>query len=151
MPRPHGAKGASCTFGGAVTEPTFSRLCRRVPGAGCRFAGHRPEVAMSTQENTLELTFIGTATVLLRHAGFTILTDPNFLHAGDHAYLGLGLRSRRLTNPALEIDDLPPIDFVLLSHHHGDHFDDVAAERLDKDLTIITEPGSARKLRQQGF
>jgi|GEM_PF-6297385 len=28
--------------------------------------------------------FVGTATVILRYAGFTILTDPNFLHAGDH-------------------------------------------------------------------
>jgi L-ascorbate metabolism protein UlaG (beta-lactamase superfamily) len=27
--------------------------------------------------------FVGTATVILRYAGFTILTDPNFLHAGD--------------------------------------------------------------------
>lgn len=35
--------------------------------------------------------FIGTATVLIRYAGFTILTDPNFLHAGDHAHLGHGL------------------------------------------------------------
>jgi len=27
-----------------------------------------------------EITFIGTATVLVRYAGFTVLTDPNFLH-----------------------------------------------------------------------
>jgi hypothetical protein len=27
--------------------------------------------------------FIGNATVLLRYAGFTILTDPNFLHRGE--------------------------------------------------------------------
>ena len=36
--------------------------------------------------------FVGTATVILRYAGFTILTDPNFLHAGDHVHLGYGLR-----------------------------------------------------------
>ena len=99
----------------------------------------------------VELTFIGTATVLLRHGAFTLLTDPNFLHRGERAYLGLGLSSRRLTDPALDIDELPPIDFVVLSHHHGDHFDAVAAERLDKDLPIVTEPHSARKLRTQGF
>ena len=34
------------------------------------------------------LFFIGTATVILRYAGFTILTDPNFLHQGDHIHLG---------------------------------------------------------------
>ena len=35
-----------------------------------------------------EITFIGTATTLIRIAGFTILTDPNFLHRGDRAYVG---------------------------------------------------------------
>jgi L-ascorbate metabolism protein UlaG (beta-lactamase superfamily) len=98
-----------------------------------------------------ELTFIGTATVLLRYGGFTILTDPNFLHRGESAYLGLGLRSKRLTEPAMQLDDLPPLDFVVLSHHHGDHFDERAAQGLPKDLPIITEPHSAAKLRSQGF
>lgn len=98
-----------------------------------------------------ELTFIGNATVLLRLGGFAVLTDPNFLHAGEHAYLGLGLRSRRLLDPAMELEDLPPLDFVVLSHHHGDHFDRHAAAGLDPDLPILTEPHSARKLRSQGF
>lgn len=98
-----------------------------------------------------EITFIGNATVLLRIGSFRILTDPNFLHAGEQAYLGLGLRSKRLLDPAMEIDQLPPLDLIVLSHHHGDHFDRVAAERLDKDLPIVTEPHSARKLRSQGF
>ena len=73
--------------------------------------------------------FVGTATVLIRYAGFTILTDPNFLHAGDHAHLGYGLHSERLTNPAIEIEDLSPLDLVLLSHLHGDHFDRVPPRR----------------------
>jgi len=98
-----------------------------------------------------ELTFIGNATVLLRLGSFTVLTDPNFLHAGEHAYLGLGLRSKRLLDPAMEIGQLPPLDLVVLSHHHGDHFDHVAARELAKDLPIVTEPHSADELRSQGF
>lgn len=98
-----------------------------------------------------EITFIGTATVLLRYGGLTILTDPNFLHAGDKAYLGLGLSSRRLTEPAMSIAELPPLDLIVLSHHHGGHFDDVAVAQLPKDVPIITEPHSARKLASQGF
>ncbi|GGI05160.1 MBL fold metallo-hydrolase [Egicoccus halophilus] len=105
-------------------------------------AGHVP---------TEGLTFIGNATVLLRLGGFTLLTDPNFLHQGEHAKLGGGLRSRRLLDPAMDIDELPALDLVLLSHHHGDHFDEVAIERLDKSLPIVTTPHAARKLRRQGF
>jgi L-ascorbate metabolism protein UlaG (beta-lactamase superfamily) len=98
-----------------------------------------------------EVTFIGTATMLMRVGGFTVLTDPNFLHQGEHAPLGYGLRSRRLTEPAMMPDELPPLDFIVLSHHHGDHFDDTAARLLDKDVPIVTTPHACRKLRRQGF
>ena len=70
---------------------------------------------------TDEITFIGTATTLIKVAGFSILTDPNFLHRGDRAYVGMGLTTRRLTEPALSIQHLPELDFSVLSHHHGDH------------------------------
>jgi L-ascorbate metabolism protein UlaG (beta-lactamase superfamily) len=95
--------------------------------------------------------FVGTATVILRYAGFTILTDPNFLHAGDHVHLGYGLTSERLTEPAIDIDELPPIDFVVLSHYHGDHFDRIAEERLAKDLPIVTTKHAADELADKDF
>ncbi|NKE70592.1 MBL fold metallo-hydrolase [Candidatus Manganitrophus noduliformans] len=95
--------------------------------------------------------FVGTATVLLRYAGFTILTDPNFLHAGEHVYLGYGLTSERLTQPALDIEALPPVDFCILSHYHGDHFDRIAEEKLSKALTIVTTKEAARALSGKGF
>ncbi|MDQ2678555.1 MAG: MBL fold metallo-hydrolase [Actinomycetota bacterium] len=98
-----------------------------------------------------ELTFIGTATVLLRYGGFTLLTDPNFLHQGEHAPLGGGLRSRRLTQPALSVSELPPLDVIVLSHHHGDHFDERAARELPRDVPIVTTAHAARKLGRQGF
>jgi len=97
------------------------------------------------------LYFIGTATTLLRCAGFTILTDPNFLHRGQRAYLGKGLWSRRLTQPALRIDELPPLSAVVLSHLHGDHFDRVARRGLDRDVPLRTTPKAAGRLRRYGF
>ena len=95
--------------------------------------------------------FIGTATVLIRYAGFTILTDPNFLHRGDHVHLGYGLRSVRQTNPAVEFEDLPPLDFVLLSHMHGDHFDRVVERKLNKALPIITTRHAVAYLKKRDF
>ena len=95
--------------------------------------------------------FIGTATVILRYGGFTILTDPNFLHAGDHVHLGYGLTSERLTNPAINIEDLPPLDLCVLSHYHGDHFDQLVEEKLQKDLPIVTTAHAVEKLEEKGF
>src|SRR5215213_3738665 len=95
--------------------------------------------------------FVGTATVVVRYAGFTILTDPNFLHAGDHVHLGYGLTSVRSTNPAVEIEDLPPLDFVLLSHLHGDHFDRVAERKLNKATPIVSTRHATRYFERVGF
>lgn len=95
--------------------------------------------------------FVGTATVILKYAGFTILTDPNFLHAGDHVHLGYGLTAERLTNPAIDIEELPQLDFCVLSHYHGDHFDRIAEEKLQKDLPIVTTEHAAGELKGKGF
>ena len=100
---------------------------------------------------TAALTFVGTATTVLELGSFTILTDPNFLHRGQRAYLGKGLWSRRLTDPALEIEDLPKLDAVVLSHLHGDHFDRVARRRLDRRPPVLTTPDAARRLADWGF
>ncbi|HEU5148859.1 MAG TPA: MBL fold metallo-hydrolase [Iamia sp.] len=100
---------------------------------------------------TGRLTFVGTATVILELGGLRILTDPNFLHQGDHAPLGYGLRSERLTEPAMGLPEVLPVDLVVLSHHHGDHFDEVAAEGLPPGTPIISTPHACRKLARQGF
>lgn len=95
--------------------------------------------------------FVGNATVILRYAGFTILTDPNFLHRGDHIHLGHGMTAARRTDPALELEELPPIDFVILSHMHEDHFDREVERKLDRNLPIVTTPHAAADLTSKGF
>jgi L-ascorbate metabolism protein UlaG (beta-lactamase superfamily) len=97
------------------------------------------------------LTFVGNATTLLRLGAFTVLTDPNFLRRGQRAYLGKGLWSRRLKDPALQVDQLPPFDAVVLSHLHGDHFDRVARKGLDRSAPLFTTPPAARRLKRYGF
>ncbi len=95
--------------------------------------------------------FIGTATVLFRYAGFTILTDPNFLHKGEQVHIGYGLRSTRVTDPAINLDQLPPVDLVVLSHMHEDHFDRIVQRKFDKMLPIITNSKAADDLKKKGF
>ena len=95
--------------------------------------------------------YVGSATVLIRYGGFTILTDPNFLRKGDRVRLGFGLRSERLVEPAISLEDLPPIDVVVLSHLHDDHFDDLVSEKLDKHTPIVTTKHAASELSGRGF
>jgi L-ascorbate metabolism protein UlaG (beta-lactamase superfamily) len=98
---------------------------------------------------TAELTFIGTATTLLRLGAFRLLTDPNFLHRGQRAYLGHGLWSKRRTEPALGPDEVGPLDAVFLSHLHGDHFDRVARRNLDRDVPLLSTAHAVRHLRRR--
>jgi len=105
--------------------------------------------AASAQTGTVQ--FIGTATVLIRYQGLTIMTDPNFLHKGDHVHLGYGLTSQRQTNPAIDFDKLPPIDLVILSHMHDDHFDKLVQERLNRNIPIVSTREASEKLKRLGF
>jgi L-ascorbate metabolism protein UlaG (beta-lactamase superfamily) len=95
--------------------------------------------------------FIGNATTLITYAGFTLLTDPAFLHKGEYTPLGHGIYTRREIEPACAPEDLPPVDLIILSHYHGDHFDEVAERRLDKQIPIVTTGHAAEQLARLGF
>jgi L-ascorbate metabolism protein UlaG (beta-lactamase superfamily) len=99
----------------------------------------------------ITVTFVGNATTLISSGNVLFLTDPNFLHQGQRAYLGYGLVSKRRREPALSIADLPSIDAVVLSHMHGDHWDRVTQKGLDHDLPVLTTPDAAKRLRRRGF
>lgn len=81
--------------------------------------------------------------------GVRIMTDPNFLHAGDHVHLGPGVTGQRVTNPAIDLHELPRIDAILLSHYHADHFDEKVEESLRRDLPIITTPHAKHHLSEE--
>lgn len=55
-------------------------------------------------------------------------------------HLGSGVTSQRKTNPAVELDELPELDCILLSHYHEDHFDRLVEDSLNRDFPIITNP-----------
>src|SRR5581483_930370 len=70
---------------------------------------------------------------------------------GEQVHIGYGMHSTRLTNPAMDFEDLQPVDFVLLSHLHEDHFDKLVERQLPRDPPILTTASAARILKRRGF
>src|SRR5476649_2473606 len=96
------------------------------------------------------VTFIGHATFLIQTAAGNILTDPMYSrHAGPLNLLG----PRRVRQPAVRFDDLPPISMVLLSHNHYDHCDLPTLRLLAKrfDPLVVTPLGNGPLVRACGL
>ena len=96
------------------------------------------------------VTFIGHATFLIQTAAGNILTDPMYSqYAGPLSRLG----PRRVRQPAVRFDDLPPISTVLLSHNHYDHCDRPTLRRLAErfDPIVITPLGNGALVRATGI
>jgi L-ascorbate metabolism protein UlaG (beta-lactamase superfamily) len=96
------------------------------------------------------VTFIGHSTFLIQTAAGNILTDPMFSRrAGPLNVLG----PRRVRQPAVMFDDLPPISIVLLSHNHYDHCDlrtlGLLATRFDP--IVVTPVGNGTLVRSAGI
>lgn len=75
--------------------------------------------------NNSDITFawIGHSTVLINFYGKLIITDPVLFERVGVYFLGTNMGPRRMTPPALEFDEMPKPDLILLSHAHMDHMD----------------------------
>jgi L-ascorbate metabolism protein UlaG (beta-lactamase superfamily) len=99
----------------------------------------------------LRITYINHATLLIQQHGLNILTDP--LWGPRASPLGC-IGPRRYQAPGLAIEQLPPIDLILVSHNHYDHLDlhslRLLAARFPQ-ARVITGLGNAALIRQTGF
>jgi L-ascorbate metabolism protein UlaG (beta-lactamase superfamily) len=90
------------------------------------------------------ITFLGHSSVLLSIEGTHILADPNFSRR-------IALVVRRRSRLPITIDDLPPIDAVLISHGHLDHLDVPTLRRLPRTATVVVPPGLQRLVERAGM
>jgi L-ascorbate metabolism protein UlaG (beta-lactamase superfamily) len=90
------------------------------------------------EPNGVTAAWLGHSTVLLNFYGLTILTDPVlFRHVGATTCFGT-IGAKRLVSAPLAPSQLPPIDLVLLSHAHMDHFDFATLRSLPGAPQVVT-------------
>jgi N-acyl-phosphatidylethanolamine-hydrolysing phospholipase D len=106
---------AACV--GPTREPAVRGLPKDDPAAG------------------LSVVWVGHATVLIRLSHRFLLTDPNL---GGAIFV-----QQRVTPPSLSPEEIPPLQLIVLSHTHVDHFDRSTFARLPRDTEVIFPPGTA--------
>ena len=75
------------------------------------------------------LTWVGHATTLVQASGLNVLTDPIFSERASPVQL---VGPKRQQPPGVAMQDLPPIDVVVISHNHYDHLDRQSVFELDQ-------------------
>ena len=111
----------------------------------------RPDPA-TWDNSTITAAWLGHATVLINFFGTTIITDPVFSERAGINLLGMfTLGPRRFVAPALSLEDLPPIDLILLSHAHMDHMDMPSLRRLNKGTPIVIAKNTLDLLADRGW
>ncbi|MFZ5444896.1 MAG: MBL fold metallo-hydrolase [Myxococcota bacterium] len=95
------------------------------------------------------VTWLGHSTVLLELDGHRVLTDPVF---GDRASPFSFAGPRRFHPVPATLDELPPLDVVLLSHDHYDHLCRTTMEALARTpVPIVTSLGVGAHLEEMGI
>jgi L-ascorbate metabolism protein UlaG (beta-lactamase superfamily) len=77
----------------------------------------------SWKDDEVNIAWIGHATILINFYGTIILTDPVLFDRVGLYFFGLTYGPARFTAPALEFENMPRPDIILLSHGHMDHTD----------------------------
>ena len=109
-----------------------------------------PPPPTSVAAGRVAVTHIGHATFLLRTADAVILTDPVFTsHAGPLGRFG----PRRVRQPGIPLDALPPLDLIVVTHNHYDHLQPASLRGVATRGTpsAVTSLGVGPLLRKAGL
>ena len=96
---------------------------------------------------TPTIRLIGGPTALITYGGLRILTDPTFDPPGDYPRPGTPVVLHKLAPPAVALDEVLPVDLVLLSHdHHSDNLDRSGRAMLGEATHVLTTGAGAERL-----
>ncbi|WP_413373623.1 MBL fold metallo-hydrolase [Paenibacillus taichungensis] len=106
---------------------------------------HPPELDyLHANRAETTITWIGHSTFFIQYHGLNIVTDPVWAEK-------MGFQ-RRLGAPGIPIQDIPPLDVILISHSHYDHLHLASLRKLVTAKTLLIVPdGLKRKMVRKGF
>ena len=110
-------KQITLATGGAIFI-TDKVLAERAP----KFPLYKPEPE-NWKDSELNIAWIGHSTMLINLYGTIILTDPVLFDRVGVEFMGLTYGPIRYTYPALDKNEMPRPDIILISHAHMDHMD----------------------------
>lgn len=111
----------SAVFGSLLIPPMFLQSANRE--AVQTFPTEFKPSPELWRDDEITLAWIGHSTVLLNFYGVKILTDPVLFERIGVYFLGMTFGPQRYSAPALELEEIPKPDLILLSHAHMDHMD----------------------------
>ncbi len=118
-------------------DPDRSTVDFFFPPDGKRPTGPIPSRVFSGRALTNgNAVWLGHSTFLFRTAGRAVLVDPVFFEASP---IPFSVKAYDLQHTVV-IDDLPPLDAVLISHDHYDHLDYRAIVALDRKVGQFLVP-----------
>jgi L-ascorbate metabolism protein UlaG (beta-lactamase superfamily) len=93
-----------------------------------------------------KITLINHATVLIQIDDVNIITDPIYSRS-------VGWIAPRMQKPGIPFDDLPRIDYILISHNDYDHLSIRTLRMLRRrnQSTVLVPIGDAKYARKAGF
>jgi L-ascorbate metabolism protein UlaG (beta-lactamase superfamily) len=97
-----------------------------------------PSEPITINPNEIKIWMVGHATVLINFFGVTILTDPLLVR-------GLPIPKRRVMH-GYKAEELPELDYIVISHAHLDHFDKRTLRRLANKTKTLIIPRACRDL-----
>lgn len=89
------------------------------------------------------ITWVGHSTFFIQLGGLNIITDP--VWSTQMAF------QKRLSPPGIKVEDVPPVEVVLISHSHYDHLNINSLRKLLGARQLLVPAGLGAKLRKKGF
>lgn len=109
-----------------------------------------PRLAEQIKSHETYITYVNHASHLIQLEHINVLTDPIFSkRAGPMSLIG----PKRVRKPGIELEDLPNIDIVLISHNHYDHMDLASLKKLASKFNplFIIPLGNRKYLKAPQF